>query len=430
MQNPLKNLDQFGRNIIIVFIGTSLVNFLNLLYQLLIVHKLSVSEFAAFNALLSIFIVISSTLGTLQLAVAKYCAEFNAQNQINKAKFLLSSLFRKTIVLSLLTLLIFWIPSVRIMNMLKISSSSCGYLLAGALALSWILPVLLGGVQGLELFGWYTSTYVIMGALKLALAFIFIALGFNIAGALGALLASSLIGIIIFYFPLRRFLFIKKTGEDRDCIDYKEIFLYLFPLATSYFCFYALVSFDMVLVRYFFMPQDSGLYSLAQMLGKIFLFLPMAISIVMFPKTSGLKAKNMDTMSTLRRSLLYTAILCIIAGLVYNLFPAFILKLLTGKVYLESITLGRLFSISMSFFALLFILISYFLSLKDLRFIKYLVIFTFCQFIAIILFHKSLIQIQLVLCINAILLFFIHLFLVYKKAPDPFLFLCKKKLKE
>jgi len=66
----------------------------------------------------------------------------------------------------------------------------------------------------------------------------------------------------------------------------------------------------------------------------------------------------------------------------------------------------------MSFFALLYILILYFLSLKDLRFIKYLVFFTVLQFFAIAAFHNSLIQIQLILCINAILLFSIHLALV------------------
>ncbi len=412
MQNPLKNIDQFTKNIIIVFFGTSLLNFFSLLYQLLIAHKLSISDFAAFNALLSIFTLIYSSLGTLQFAVAKYCAEFNAQNQINKVKSLLSDLFRKTIVLSLLTLLIFWIPSVRIMHMLKISSLSCGYLLAGLLALSWIVPVLLGGAQGMEFFAWYASGSAATGALKLVLAFIFIALGFNIAGALGALLVSVLSGIIIFYFPLRPFL---SLGGAKEHIEYKEILLYLFPLFTSYFCFYALVSFDMVLVRYFFMPQDSGLYALAQMLGKIFLFLPAAISIVMFPKTSALKAKNKDTAPTLKKSLLYTAVLCASAIFTYNLFPALILKLLTGKVYLESIALGRLFSISMSFFALLFILISYFLSLKDLRFIKYLILFTCLQFFAIALFHRNLLGIQLILCANAILLFCIHLVLFYKK---------------
>ena len=135
----------------------------------------------------------------------------------------------------------------------------------------------------------------------------------------------------------------------------------------------------------------------------------------MFPRTSGLHAKNIDTVPTLMRAILYAAVLCGIVAIGYNIFPVFSLKMLTGKMNPEAVLLGRLFSVSMSFFALLFILIAYFISKKELRFIKYLAIFTLLQFIAIILFHKNLIQVQLALCINAVLLFFIHLLLVYRK---------------
>lgn len=417
MQNPLKKIDIFTKNIIIVFVGTSLLNFFSLLYQLLIAHNLSASDFAAFSTLLSIFMVLSSPCVMLQLTLAKYCAEFNAQNQINKVKFLLSDLSRKTSILAVASLLILGLISRYIMNMLKIPSVLSGYILAMLTASYCLVPVFFGGVQGLEFFWWFSSGSAINGVLKLGLAFIFIVMGFNIAGAIGALLLANLINIVIFYFPLRHFISAEGAGEDiGPNIDYREIFLYLFPLAVSYSCFIILATFDMVLVRYFFLPQDSGLYSLGQMVGKIFLFLPIAIGTVMFPKTSGLKAKNMDTIPTLQKALLYTAILGVIAVLTYNLFPVFILKLLTGKVFWESIILGRLFSISMSFFALLFILIYYFLSINDLRFVKYLVLFTSLQLLAIILFHGSLIQVQLIICANAVLLFFIHLILAYKRS--------------
>lgn len=428
MQNSFKRIDNFAKNIIIVFAGTSLLNFFSLLYQLLIAHKLSPADFAAFNSLLSLFVVISSPLNTIQLAVAKYSAEFNAHNQINKVNFLLLDSLKKVSIAAIVTLIIFSTGAVYIINLLKITSLSCGYLLAVLLALAWITPVFLGGVQGLELFWWVSFGSVISGILKLALAFIFIILGYNIAGALGALLVSNLVTIVIFYFPLRRFINLKLEKQDThpvtditdqailsNGVNYKEIFIYLFPVAISYFCFYTLVNSDMVLVKYFFNPEDSGLYSLAQMAGKIFLFLPAAVAMVMFPKTSSLNAKNIDTVSTLRRSLLYVLGLCFLSILFYNLFPVFVLKVLTGKSYPQSILLGRLFSISMSVFAILFVLISYFLSLKQLHFIKYLVFFSLLQVLTVCLFHKNLIQVQLILCLNAIVLFFIHVGLVKSK---------------
>ncbi len=408
----IKRIDTFGKNIILVFLGTSLVNVFNLLYQLLIAHRMSSVDFAGFNSLLAIFTLISAPLTTLQIAVAKYTAEFNAQNQIKRIQALLSNLIRKMLPLAIITFVIFYFLCFYIMDKLKISSVSAGYILALLLASSWITPVLTGALQGLELFKWLVSQSVISGALKLVFVFIFISLGFNIAGALSAFLIASLIGIIISFFPLKNFLSFKLI---EDSINFKDFFSYLVPVAVSFSCFIALVNFDMVLVKYLFSPLQAGFYSLAQMLGKIFLFLPGAISIVMFPKAAGLKAKNMNTDSTLRRSLLYACSLCIIANLVYNLFPFFSLKILTGKAFAESVILGRLFGISMSFFTLLLILINYFLSIKDLRFMKYLILSALLQFLAIILFHKTLVQVQLILCVNAVLLFLAHLLLARKR---------------
>lgn len=200
-------------------------------------------------------------------------------------------------------------------------------------------------------------------------------------------------------------------------MDFKRIFVYLFPVAVSSFCFIMLVSFDMVLVKLFFSSEEAGFYSLAQMLGKIFLFLPAAISIVLLPRASGLHASNSDTRPALKKSIAYTLALCAIAVGGYNLFPALVLKVISGKALAESILLGRFFSVSMTFFMLISILTTYFLSIEDLRFIKYLVFFTLLQLLGIFVFHKSLIQVQLVMCVNAALLFIIHMYLAVFKKP-------------
>jgi O-antigen/teichoic acid export membrane protein len=412
----IKNIDTFGRNIILVFLGTSVVNLFNLLFQLLIAHRLSPVDFAGFNSLLSIFMIVGAPLVTLQAALAKYSAEFKAKEQLKKVKSLLSSFFIKAMILAVLTFFIFYFSRFYITDKLKIFSATSAYILAILVAVSWFSPIFTGGLQGLELFKWLMAVALVTGALKLILVFIFVQLRLSVSGALSAWLVGLLAGYTIAYFPLRKFLSFKREQDD---VNFKEIFIYLLPVAISYFCFNSLVNLDMVLVRYFFTPGDSGLYSLAQMLGKIFLFFPAAISIVMFPRASGLNAQNIDTSLTLKRSLHYAAGLCVFAAFCYHLFPSFVLKILTGKASPESIALGRLFSVSMSFFALSLILINYFLSLKDLRFVKYLVFFTLIQSLGIIFFHRSLVQVQVIILVNAILLFSAHLILAYRRNTQP-----------
>lgn len=411
MIKKIKSFDTFSKNILLVFTGASLVNLFNLIYQLIIAHRLNPVDFAAFNSLLAIFVLISSPLATVQTVIAKYTAEFNARAEINKIKNLFAYFLKNTISLAIAALVIFSFISPHIISKLKISSNSSGYILAILVASSCIVPVLSGALQGLELFKWYSFISVFSGVLKLVLAFIFILLGFNIAGALGALLVVNILTIVFSYLPLRQFL---SYRAQEATVNFKEIFAYFFPVAVTSFCFMNLVSSDMILVKYFFSSVESGLYSLAQMVGKIFFFLPASISLVMFPRTSGLNAQNKNTVSTLKRSLLYAFVLCLGAGLFYNLFPSVVLKVLTGKVFAESVALGRLFSISMSFFALLSILITYFLSLEDLRFIKYLALSTVLQVLMIILFHQTLMQVQFILLLNSFLLLMIHLGLAFK----------------
>jgi len=429
----IKGIDIFSKNIILVFLGTTLANILNLFFQMYIAHRLIPTDFAAFNSLISIFVLLSSPLTTLQAAVAKYSSQFYALNEDNKMRVLLSGLLKKASGFAIVTFLIFYLSSFYITEKLKIPSVACGYILAILLASAWITPILLGSLQGQELFKWFSAVVVITAALKLVFSFIFIPLGFNISGALSAVFLSSLIGILISFLPIKNILCLnsvkadvnlaRKAAESNNSaivsnkVNFKEIFKYMFPVAISFFCFMNLVNMDMILVKYYFSPQDSAFYSLAQMVGKIFLFLPFAISIVMFPRTSGLSAKNMDTVATLKRSLLYAAVISIFANLFYNIFPGSVLRILTGKAFYESIVLGRLFSISMVFFTFLFILINYFLSVKDLRFIKYLVLFTILQFFAIVFFHNNLMLVQKILCVNSISLFLIHFLLVnFKKA--------------
>ncbi|MFH1198949.1 MAG: oligosaccharide flippase family protein [Candidatus Omnitrophota bacterium] len=410
MLKKFKALDLFTKNIIVVFFSSFLCSFLNLACQLLVAHKLIPSDFAAYNSLISIYSLLATPLVTLQTALAKYIAEFKINNELGRVSGLLSGFLKKAIAFSVFVFVALCFIFSLLMPGLKINSLSSGYILAGMLAAALFTPIFLGGIQGMELFGWLSTSTVLSGFVKLALTYFFIFWGYSINGALGAFLAAAICSAAVSYLPLKKYISFKKVAFRPD---YREIFIYLWPVAISIFCFTVLITSDMILVRYFFDTIDSGVYALAQMAGKIFLFLPGAISVVLLPKTSGLSAKKMNTVPVLMQSIRYGFILCLAAVAAYNLFPVFVLKVLTGKALTESIFLGRLFSVSMSFFALLFILITYFLSIKDLRFIKYLVVFTFLEIGAITLFHQSLVVVQVILCLSAIALFAIHLKLAF-----------------
>lgn len=398
-----------------VFGGSFLASLGNLIYQLIIAHSLSVVDFAAFSSLLSIFSIVSSPLVTMQLAISKYTAEFSARGQSGKIIFVFRRLSAIFAWLGLVMFTFFCLFSFFSLSKLKIDSPASALILSGMFFLTCFVPLFNGVLQGLELFWWICGSSVLGVGLKLIFTVIFVSFGLKVAGALGAFAISLFIAAAVCLIPLGR---INSSGKPDPDVDMRGMFWYILPIAATNFCYLGLVSSDMILVKYFFSPENSGVYSLAQVAGKIFLFLPGAISIVMFPRVSRLNAQNNKTRGTLTMSLTYGFILSVCAVLVYNFFPDFILRSLTGKAPLESIALGRFFSVSMSLFALLYILMNYFISLKDWRFLKYLVISAACQALAIILFHADVFQVQFILCLNALILFLVFLGLAYgKKMP-------------
>ena len=415
MTTSSHKLDTFNKNILLVFAGSFLNNIFNLFYQLLLAYRLTPIDFAAFNSLLAIFMIISGAIGNLQPILTKYVAEFDVRGEREKSENLLSAFLKVTVFCGLLTFLLFFSFSSRLVQALKIECLSCGHILSFQLGLIWVVPVFMAGLQGRELFYWFAVSAAAGGVVKLLSVAWFLNVGYGVAGALYALVLGAVAWVILSWLPTRRMYRWKLPRFPG--INFREITAYLLPVTASSLCFMALSSFDMVMVKYFFRPEDSGIYSLAQMIGKIFLFLPGAIVIVMFPRTAGLRAKNQETASTLARSLWYAFFLSLAALVFYNVFPGFVLRVLTGKSFPESIVLGRYFSVSMSFWTLLNILIAYFLSIKDLRFVKYLVIFTAVQFGAITLFHQTLRQVQGIVCLCAGILLCIHLILAFKKIP-------------
>lgn len=412
MLRKLKNLDVFTKNILVVFAGTTSVNFINFLFQLLIAHKLTPENFAAFNSLVALFILVSFAFGTIQTVIAKYAAEFSASGNIDKVKFFFSDLLKKTCVIVFITQIASLVFFPRLFTALKINSPLTCVIFSVIFSTMWFLPVFLGFIQGFELFKKQSLVTIVGGLLKLILGFALVTLGFNVAGAMIALLTSQIICFILFLIFLKKFLVFKALAID---INYKEMFIFSLPVLVCTFGYSILIGSDMIFVKYFFSPQDSGIYSLAQMVGKVFLFLPSAITIAMFPRINNLNTNKMDTLGTLKKSIIYMVALCGSAFICYFIAPIFFFKILTGKVNTESILLGKFFSFSMTFYSLVAVVIYYFFSLKDFRFMKYLIMFTFTQTLGIIFFHTSLLMVQFILCACSFMFFLILLGLLRKK---------------
>lgn len=417
-----------------MFLAVAVFNILNLLYQLYMLRNLTTVNYGVLNSLFSILVIVSISSGTLQTVMAKFISTFYAINHYEKIKLLLRSFVKKTIIFGLVILLILILTSRIISSFLQISSPRLVIILGVVTFFSIILPLGHGGLQGLQRFGYLGIIMITNGGLKLLLGIIFVSIGFGVTGAMSALTISTFTALTLSFIMLASVLPASLASEQKSLqvdsnsnnteINFAEIYKYFYVTASAFLCYMILTNMDVVLVKHFFEPLQAGYYSIAQMVGKMILFLPIAITLVMFPKTSQLHAQAKATLPLLKKSLLYTAALCGAATLICLLFPGLIITLLSGKEQLDCVPLARVFSVTMFFFALVYVLLFYHLSIHSMGFVYSLVLFTVLQILAIIIFHQSLLQVLYIMCGNAILLFLINAYLAFKEkraliSPNP-----------
>ena len=402
--------------------GSGLSNSFNLLYHFFMLRLLSPVDYGHLNTLIGLFMVISVPAGTVQNTVTKFFSIFKAQEQYPKARALLRHLLLWVSAVAGSFFLLIILGSSHISSFLQISSRGLVILFGLSLAFSMIIPIPWGGFQGLQKFGSLTLNLSINGGLKLILGILFVFLGMGVFGALSAITVSYFITTLLSLLILGISMSKGKWGPDLEQIrerparyNFSEVYRYFFPVGLMLLCLMILTNIDLILVKHFFTPREAGYYSIAQIVGKIVFVLPLPIGMVMFPKIASLKMEIQEkkALSVLMHCLVIAALLCGGATLLSFLFPSLIIRVLSGKVYPECIPLVGIFSVNMSLFALTLILFYYQLATDEKGFLYPLLSLTLIQSGLILLFHKTSVQVLMVVTLISFSLWAINLGLVF-----------------
>jgi len=415
--------DEFLRNTGLMVIGVGLFNLFNLLYHFFMVRALPPVEYGHLNSLMAVFMVVSVPASTVQTTVTKFVSSFYAQKRYDLIRNLIKHFLFLTSIIGIIIFLLIFLLSKYLASFLQISHSNLLILLGILLSFAMIIPIPWGGLQGLQKFISLTINLILNGGLKFIIGVCFIILGLGVFGALSAIIISYIVTIFISLIMLKAEIskgvaFVTKNKENLRKFNnssLSEMYYYFLPIGITLLCFMMLTNIDLILVKHFFKPIEAGYYSIAQMVGKIILFLPIPVVMVMFPKINALEGQIEKKLPILNRSLYITLLFCFGAIVLVFIFPDFILKILTGKVYPECIPLVRLFSINMTIFSLILIILYYHLSTNKKGFLYPLIILALGQICAIIFFHRSLIEVLLSIGIIAFCLLIINFYLIYRR---------------
>lgn len=392
----------------ILFLASVFGNLCGLLFWLFMVRRLEPIEYGILNTLFSLFMILSLPASTIQTVVTKSVAQFFGRGEYAQIRCFLKHFGKRIIWFGILSLAVFIVLTPAIGSFLKIDSLALIAITGLILFIAIVFPLTIGVLQGAQRFLAMSINSVFNAMLKLILGITFVVLGFKVMGALVGFGLAALLALMLSIFQFPKELSRAKDGNLED-LHINSVYKYSVPVFFSLLGWMVLTNSDVILVKHFFSPQEAGFYSVAQMVGKIILFLPGVIGVVLFPKMSEAFGQQKTALGLLKKGLLITGFLCIAASILCSFVPGLVLKVLTRKETGEAVKLVPLFCIAMTFYALVQQFINYNLAIHRFRFTIYLMLAAFFQLSLISWFHPDLSTVVIFLIFNSLWLFFIGL---------------------
>jgi O-antigen/teichoic acid export membrane protein len=396
---------------LVVLIGSTLANFGNYLFHLFMGRLLGPAEYGLLESLISLTYFLGVPVGVLSLVMVKFISQ---ESNKEKVAGFTKTMAKRVALAGAVGLLVFLSLFPLLRSLIKVDSF---FLILGVGIFSYFglfSMVCSATLQGIMDFAKLSLFSIFTPWVKLLLASMLVIGGLGVSGAIGGIVAASLLSLILGYLLLKR----KLPLTNIKTIEIKKAFnkighysLATFVSTLSLTSFYTV---DIILARYFLPPVLAGQYALLSILGKIIFFASNPITMVMFPMVSERRANGKGYQELLGLSILMVAIVSAAISILYFVFPNPIMGIFGDKYSAATASLG-FFAVFISLYSLSSLLMNFFLSISATSVVYWPAILAVFQVIFISVYHHSLNEIIFVnIVIMALLL--VGLWLYYLKA--------------
>lgn len=374
---------KFLTDSLVMVLGSNVYNFSQVLYHFLAVRYLTRADYGDLAAVISILGFIGVIQIAFNLTIVKYISSIHDTKQLGG---FIKWIFTKSFLIGLCIAIIIIGLAVPLTNFLNIRG--VWYIIILSPILFFFIATMIGRsvLQGLLRFDQYVYSLLAEAGVKIILAIILFALGYQVFGALFAYLLSLVIACAITIYILKKYLLDTNplAPDIKPFIKYSGyVFIQGLALTSMY-------STDLLIVKHFFSSDQAGLYAALAILGRVVFFGSSPIVHVMFPivakrHKNGEQYTGIMVMSTILILMFSLAITGI-----YYYFPALPLGLLFGKNFLDGSELLWLFAVFMALISLAMLLTQFYLSIGKTKPVYFFVVAAILQAILIWVFHPSL----------------------------------------
>lgn len=369
----------------VVFAGIVALNGGNSLFHLVAARYLGPADYSELVSLLALSGLIALPLGAIQLAVARAVARDAAVGLAADV----TARARQSVLLSLgiavlLTILVLAATPL-IEKVLEIDATLSVALTAVLTIPSLLAPALWGVAQGLQRFSLISGTATLGAALRVALLAAVIPLGLTVEGALAATVAASSVAALATVVILGPVLRAPTNARHSHAAFARDAV----PVAVATLAITSLTTVDLLVAKAALSSTEAGVYGSASLLGRLILYVPSTIAIVLLPKVTYRAAAARATHDILRASLLVTAVISLLATAVLAAAPKLVLNLTFGADFASAAPLLWLFGVAMTQFALLNIVLIHDLGHHSTTVARLLIAGAVLELAGYALFHDS-----------------------------------------
>jgi O-antigen/teichoic acid export membrane protein len=374
---------------------------LNYVFQVFVGRALGPRAFGVFGALTAMFYLVNVFGRGVRFASARFTAEL-VDDPGGLAAFHRGLLVRTT-VFAVGVFALLGATSGVVAGFVDLDSSTAVLLMMASVPFSLALPANLGLFQGTQSFVAFGSYKVVQAGVKLLAGVAFLALGYGVYGALGAIFVAS---VLVFVATTVHAELDLRGGRTGDAFDYTRTYRYALPAVLAGFCLSVPASVDVVLAKHFFSDQAAGLYTAVSVLGKVLIFLPLGISMALFPKvTEGDGHDDSARADALfDRAMMYTAVVAGAGALAYWTFPGPILGIVYTSAYAGAEALLSWYGLALFAFALAVVVLNYQLARDRMGYVYLFAGASVVEVGLMWVFHGSMVTYaQILLGVNAFL---------------------------
>lgn len=371
----------------IVFLGIAAANVGNYLFHFISARMLGPASYGDVASLVALIGLISLPLVGVQVAMTRYVAGLRESGDDSSVALLFTKALRLSAIVGLGVAGVLVALAVPLHEALGIDSLTAVVLTGLVAAPSIVSPVVWGLAQGFQRFKLFAVSIGLGPAVRPAVAAVLLAAGFGVAGAMGATLVAAIVATAVPLVMLRGWL--TRDTDRPSPVPGAEAARFLVPTLIGVLSITSLTTADVIVAKATLTDTDAGLYGSASLIGRVILYLPAAIVLVLLPKVSAREAAGRESRDVLAKSLLVTVSFCGVATLVYAVAPRLLVFLAFGSSFKDAAGLLWMFALAMSGYALLNVLLTYQLARGAYRLSFILLLGALCQLALFGLFHES-----------------------------------------